>query len=200
MKARKRHWFVASLMLIAFIASCSSCSSGTTSNTKDAALDFTDLPGVASPYWQGTYLIGFEFRANSTISITQLGYYDSNLTGTPETFEPTAVGVYDMSTHTLLGSVTVKASDHATTIFRYAPLANPITLNTTDTYAVVAVTGTNYYVAYFDYGGQVNSMLTWVGFADLGTNGLTQTSVLVEPDTFWTATGDIGPNFMFVVN
>ena len=52
-------------------------------------------PGGALPfnYTQGSYLTGFVFRANSAISITQLGFYDSNLTGVPETFVVDAKGV-----------------------------------------------------------------------------------------------------------
>jgi hypothetical protein len=164
------------------------------------ALNLPNLAGAGS-YTQGTYLIGFEFKANIAISITQLGYYDSNLASPAETFAPTVVGVYNMSTHTLLGSDTVIAADPAITIFRYHTLASPITLNTTDTYAVVAVTGSNYYAAWYNYNAQANAALTWIGFAGHGENGLTTTSVLVEPDWFWTSTaGDIGPNFVFEMN
>ena len=45
-------------------------------------------------YTQGSYLEGFEFTANSAISITQLGAYDSNyshLTNGAETFAPVEV-------------------------------------------------------------------------------------------------------------
>src|ERR1035441_10448034 len=89
-----------------------------------------NLPGPINPaggvlpfnYTQGSYLMGFVFRANSAISITQLGFYDSNLTGVPETFASSAVGVYDMSTNTLLTSATVLPSDPATGLFRYVSI------------------------------------------------------------------------------
>lgn len=169
------------------------------------ALIFSELPAETFNYTQGTYLLGFEFKATSAISITKLGYYDSTLLGTQEpggSFSPTDVGLYNMSTHTLIGSVTVTASDPSATIFRYATLAKPVTLNTTDTYAVVAVTGTDYYVSNYIYESQANAALTWVGFAYHGVDGLTQTSVLLEPDWFPKAGsgGNIGPNFIFVMN
>ena len=172
----------------------------TVATTGPTALNFTALPQGAFSYSQGSYIESFEFRANAALTITQLGYYDSNLAGTGETFNATPVGVYDMTTGVLLGSATVQASDPATTIFRYATLATPIPLNTTDTYAAVAVTGSNYYVSGFNYDGQVNPALTWVGFAGYGGDNLTQTSVLVLPDFFWTGTGNIGANFMFEQN
>jgi hypothetical protein len=168
--------------------------------TGTAALDVSDLPDGSFSYTQGTYIESFEFKANSAINVTALGYYDSNLTGTAQTFTATDVGMYDMTTNTLLGSVTVQPSAPAITIFRYAPLATPLALNTTDTYAVVAVTGSDYYVSGYNYGGQLNAALTWIGFAGYGSDNLNNTSVLVEPDFFWTTTGNIGANFLFETN
>jgi hypothetical protein len=163
------------------------------------ALNYTALPAGAFSYSQGTYIESFRFTSTKPISITQLGYYDSNLAGTGETFTATQVGIYDMTTNTLLGQATVSPSDPATTIFRYHALGTPIALNTTDTYCAVAVTGSDYYVSGYNYDGEINSTLTWVSFGGYGSDNLTQTSVLVEPNYFWTTTGNIGPNFMFVV-
>jgi hypothetical protein len=163
-------------------------------------------------YTQGTYLEGFEFMANSTISITKLGAYDSNyshLTNGDETFSPVEVALYDLTTHTQLGSVTVKASDPLTGVFHYASLVTPIVLNTKDNYAVVWVSGTNHYIAEPTLTQtDVNSAITYVGFVGYGPGGLTQTSKMVEPDWFFSElingigalNYDIGPNFMFVAN
>lgn len=158
-------------------------------------------------YTQGSYLQGFEFTANSPISVTDLGAYDSNyasLANGTQTFAPVPVGLYDITTHTLLGSVTVKASDPVTGVFHYASLATPIALNTTDTYAIVWVSGTNHYISggasnTFLSLGDVNPAITYVAFAG-------GSSTLVEPNFFYSlATNgiralnyDIGPNFKFV--
>jgi uncharacterized protein (TIGR03437 family) len=177
-----------------------------------------NLPGPINPeagfvqpfnYTQGSYLMGFVFRANSPISVTQLGFYDSNLTGVPETFVNSPVGVYDMSTNTLLTSATVHASDPATGLFRYVSIS-PLALNTKDTYAVVGVTGTNYYTVGVQAGAApVNAAIVYVSPAYYSPGGAdTQTTTLVEPDYFSVGNifgtvpppatlNDFGPNFQF---
>ena len=68
-------------------------------------------------YTQGSYLEGFEFTADRAITITQLGAYDSNLCGLPngtEKFATVPLAVYALTTHALLGTVNVSASDPAT--------------------------------------------------------------------------------------
>jgi hypothetical protein len=188
----------------------------TTTNVKGGSnLDALNVPAIGSSgfnYTQGTYLEGFEFRANSAISITQLGAYDSNYSHLPngaETFSPVEVAVYNLTTHTLLGSVTVKASDPLTGVFHYASLVTPIPLNTKDHYAVVWVSGTNFYLASPTLTQMdVNSAITYVGFVGYGPGGLTQTSKMVEPDWFYRELDygisalnyDIGPNFKFEMN
>jgi hypothetical protein len=163
-------------------------------------------PGGALPfnYTQGSYLTGFVFRANSAISITQLGFYDSNLTGVPETFVSSAVGVYDMTTNTLLTSATVLPSAPATGLFRYVSIS-PLTLNTSHTYAIVGVTGTNYYtVGVQASAAPADAAITYVSTAYYTT----ETTTLVEPNTFslgnifgnappTTTLNDFGPNFQF---
>ena len=163
-------------------------------------------------YTQGSYLEGFEFTAKSAISITHLGAYDSNysqLTNGAENFSPVQVALYNLTTHTQLGLVTVKASDPLTGVFRYASLVTPIALNIKDNYAVVWVSGTNHYIASPTLTlADVNSAITYVGTVGYGPGGLTQTSKMVEPDFFFTEQShgitalnyDIGPNFMFKVN
>jgi uncharacterized protein (TIGR03437 family) len=163
-------------------------------------------PGGALPfnYTQGSYLTGFVFRANSAISITQLGFYDSNLTGVPETFVSSPVGVYDMTTNTLLTSATVLPSAPATGLFRYVSIS-PLTLNTSHTYAIVGVTATNYYtVGVQASAAPANAAITYVSTAYYTTG----TATLVEPNTFSQGNifgnapppdtlNDFGPNFQF---
>jgi hypothetical protein len=160
--------------------------------------------GSAFNYTQGSYLIGFKFRVNSAITVTDLGFWDSNLTGTAETFVPVPVGLYDLSTNTLLGFAAVQASDPATGFFRYASLATPIALNTTDNYAVVGVSGTNNYAVGVGScsGGfacsqaTMNTAVTFLGGACLGAQCLTTTNTLAEPTDFETW-ANFGANFMF---
>jgi len=169
------------------------------------------MAGYVQPfnYTQGSYIMGFVFRANSAISITQLGFYDSNLTNVFETFANSAVGVYNMSTNALLTSATVHASDPATGLFRYASIS-PLVLNTKDTYAVVGVSATNYYtVGVLASGAPINAAITYVSPAYYGTPTVgTLTSVLVEPNQFTagdifgtppppTLMNDFGANFQF---
>ena len=159
------------------------------------------LPSGGFPYTQGSYLRGFDFKATTPIEITQLGYYDSNLSGTAETFAMVPVGIYDLTTSTLLGSNMVSGTDPATGIFRYHPLTSPIAVNTSDTYAVVAVTNSNYYAAGYTYDNEIAPGLTWEGSDGYGTDNLTMTTMLVLPNDPGTTTpGDIGPNFIFEPN
>ncbi len=187
---------------------------GAAASSGTVAIRVPGLGAAGFNYTQGSYITGFVFRANRAISITQFGYYDSNLTGGAETFQPHSVGVYDLSTHTLLGSATVQPSDPVTGLFHYVSLTNPIAVNTTDTYAIVGVTGTNKYtVGITASEAPVNAALTYVSGAGYGpsNNNATMTSTLVEPNAFDAGnifgqpvpTGtlcDFGPNFMFVTN
>jgi hypothetical protein len=160
--------------------------------------------GTAFNYTQGSYLIGFKFRVNSAITVTNLGFWDSNLTGTAETFVPVPVGLYDLTTNTLLGFAAVQASDPATGFFRYASLATPIAINTTDSYAVVGVSGTNNYAVGIGScsGGfacsqaTMNTAVTFLGGACLGAQCLTTTNTLAEPTDFETW-ANFGANFIF---
>ena len=184
------------------------------SSTGTVAINVPGLGAAGFNYTQGSYLLGFVFRANTAISITQLGYYDSNLTGGVETFQPHAVGVYELSTHTLLGSATVQPSDPVIGVFHYVSLTTPIVLNTTGTYAIVGVTGTDKYsVGITAKEAPVNAAITYLSGAGYGpsNNNATMTSTLVEPNAFDAGnifgqpvpTGtlcDFGPNFMFVTS
>jgi hypothetical protein len=197
---------------VAAAAALAMCACGAPSPSSVAAIAVTGLGAAGFNYTQGTYVTGFVFRANNAMNITHLGYYDSNLTGKAETFESHAVGVYDLSTNALLDSVTVQASDPVTTVFHYVALPNPIALNATDTYAVVGVTGTNFYTVGINVSeAPVNAALTYVSGAGYGpsNNDPTQTSTLVQPNAFDVGNifgqavpagtlADFGPNFMFV--
>jgi hypothetical protein len=99
-----------------------------------------------------------------------------------------------------------------TGVFHYVSLTTPIALNTTGTYAIVGVTGTNKYsVGITASEAPVNAAITYLSGAGYGpsNNNATMTSTLVEPNAFDAGnifgqavpTGtlcDFGPNFMFV--
>jgi len=87
-------------------------------------------------YTQDSYLGGFEFKANTSISITKLGAYDSNLSALPsgsENFVTVPVALYDISSHTRMASANVSASDPSSGVYRYAVLSRPVPLNRNDT-------------------------------------------------------------------
>ena len=163
-------------------------------------------------YTQGSYLEGFEFTTNSSIAIIALGAYDSNLStlsGGSETFATVPVALYDITSHTRLGSVTVSASDPPTGVYRYATLASPITLSKTDTYAVVWVSLSNYYIASPTLvASDVSPAINYLAMAGNGPGGLTTTNAMVEPNWFFTESAnglnalnyDLGPNFMFTTS
>jgi hypothetical protein len=170
------------------------------------AIDFGGYGGGGFNYTQGSYLQGFAFLANTPITITALGFYDSNANGQAETFDNAPVGVYDLTTNTLLGSTTVTASDPLTGFFLYAPLSDSIELNTTDTYAVVGITGTNYYSADVPASSalvDVNAAIDYLTPAYATSNGFTQSFTLGEPGYFPKGSewfGDFGPDFEFTTS
>jgi hypothetical protein len=186
-----------------------SIASAVPTSSDSAAINWDGSAGSGGGfnYTQGSYLLGFEFKANRAITVTKLGAYDSNfasLTGGAQTFASVPVGLYDMTTHALLGSVTVGAADPVAGVFHFAALTTPVTLNTTDTYAVVQASGTNHYVATSSPNAplvpaDIDSAINYLGFAGHGLLGQTQTSILVEPDFFVipNLNYDLGPNFRF---
>jgi len=189
-----------------------------TATTNSAAVVFGS--GITN-YIQApdSFLAGFTFKATSPISITKLGAYDSNLNTnasnpSSETFADELVGVYDLTTSTLLGSATVSASDTFTDgDFRYAPLATPIALNTTDNYAIAAITNGNYYNCCaqpsqatlnsitIDYNSS-NYVVTSPGNVNNGFSGWTISQGLPSAsglglESFGGDFPDLGPNFEF---
>lgn len=163
-------------------------------------------------YTQGSYLEGFEFTANRAITVLKLGAYDANLSQLPngtESFAKVPVALYDISSNKLLRKVKVTASDPPKGVYRYAALSKPITLNTTDTYAVAWVSLSNYYVASPQLVAKdVNPAITYLAMAGNGPGGLTTTNVMVEPNWFYTVSAnglaainyDLGPNFLFTTS
>jgi len=111
-----------------------------------------------------------------------------------------------MTTHELLGAVTVSASDPSTGVYRYATLPSPITLKTADTYSVAWVSLSNHYIASPTLvATDVNAAINYVAMDGYGPGGLTQTTKMVEPNWFFTESAnglhalnyDLGPNFIF---
>jgi len=186
----------------------STTTNGASTTTSNVALTVPASGSGGFNYTQGSYLEGFEFTAKRAISVTKLGAYDSNLSRLPngsETFAPVPVALYDMSAHKLLGSVTVRPGAPATGVYRYVALSSPITLNTTDKYAVAWVSLSNYYIASPTLvASDVNPAITYVAMVGNGPGGLTMTTTMVEPNWFYTASAnglhalnyDLGPNFM----
>lgn len=189
--------------------SASTTTSSTSATASDVALNVPVSSSGGFNYTQGSYLEGFEFTANSSISITKLGAYDSNLStlsNGSESFATVPVALYDITSNKSLGSVNVSASDPPTGVYRYAPLSSPITLNRSDTYAVVWVSLSDYYVASPTLvASDVNPAINYVAMAGYGPGGLTTTSAMVEPNWFFTLSAnglsainyDLGPNFQF---
>ena len=215
----KRPWVGSGLVTLAtafalLASGCggSSTATTTTSTTAPAGNVALTVPVAGSGgfnYTQGSYLEGFEFTANSAISITALGAYDSNLstvaTGS-ENFATVPVALYDLTTHSQLGTVNVSAADPATGVYRYHALSSPITLNTTDNYAVAWVSLSNYYLASPTLvASDVSSSINYLAMVGNGGGGLTTTNTMVEPNWFYSLSAnglgalnyDLGPNFMF---
>jgi len=177
------------------------------------AIDITGLGASGFNYTQGSYVVGFVFRPRAAIRLTELGYYDPNLTGKTETFGAHPVGVYDLTTSTLAVSATVQPSDPATGPIRYRALGTPLALDLAHTYAVVGLTGTNSYaVGLTAAEAPVNANLQYVSGAGYSTtannNQPTQTTTLIQPNAFDVGNifgqvpdagvlADFGPDFIF---
>lgn len=180
-------------------------------SSKDVALNVPINGSGGFNYTQGSYLEGFQFTVRHTIYVTKLGAYDSNLSALPdgsEGFASVPVGLYDMSTNKLLASVEVSATDPATGVYLYATLKSPVALNKKQTYAVVWVSLSNYYVASPTLtASDVNPAINYLAMVGNGPGGLTMTEVMVEPNWSYTKKAhglhainyDLGPNFIFSI-
>jgi uncharacterized protein (TIGR03437 family) len=182
------------------------CVGAGTARADSVAITFGGFGGGGFNYSQGSYLLGFQFQVKTPISITQLGFYDASSNGAAQTFQSAPVGVYDLTTNTLLGSATVTAADPLTGFFRYASLGNPIALNTTDTYAVVGISGTDYYTADVPASSAsvvVNPPINYLNpaYCSCNVSGFGESYTLVEPGYFPAGSGyfsDFGANFQFI--
>src|SRR3974390_3353215 len=92
-----------------FAAGILTCACAANADSSAVGLTGPVNAGNGADYTQGSYALGFEFTVNTPISVTQLGAYDSNLAtgGTQETFVASDVGLYDLTTSTLLASAVV---------------------------------------------------------------------------------------------
>jgi hypothetical protein len=178
-----------------------------TSNTVSS----TYVPGGPGfNYSQGTYELGYQFSVNAPIYATQLGMYDATLTGATQSFQPSAVGLYDLTSGMLLASGTVTASEPANGLFRYTPIT-PTAIVPGDDYAVVGVTSSNLYlVAEPVTSATINgiNLLSGATYGDSSGNGF-PTSTLRLPQSFGdgnifghpvpsTVLPDFGANLQFV--
>lgn len=143
-------------------------------------------------YYQppGGYTFTFDFKANSAIAVTQLGYYNSALGGVaePSGFGTHTVSLVDVTTNQTLATTTVTATSPATGLFNYATIASK-TLNTSDTYRVQGTMTNQYYAV------GVNSSAAKVASA---------INYLYQPQDIFGTNGpagtldDFGPDFQFV--
>ena len=142
-------------------------------------------------YYQppGNYTFTWDFTANTPISVTQLGYYNSELTGQPNDggFGSHLVTLVDVTTAQQLASVTVTATNPVTGAFNYAAI-DPVTLNTTDTYAVNGTMTTQYYLV--DLNRSVAPAASQINY-QFQTGDIFGNSS--PPGTY----NDFGPNFQF---
>lgn len=93
-----------------------------------------DSPAV---FFGQEHSLGFAFTANQNLTVSSLGYYDSNRDGlTADHY----VGIYDAN-HTLLGSATVGSAATLLGDFRYTTLNSAIQLIAGNTYFIAGTTG-----------------------------------------------------------
>jgi hypothetical protein len=123
------------------------------------------------------------FTANSQIEVTQLGYYNSALTGAPGDggFGSPLVTLTDFTTNTTLATINVSNTDPVTGAFNYATLSTPVILNTTDTYVISAQGTPEYYLTGLTLGA-----------------AQTATQINYEYQSSYGDYSNFGPNFEFV--
>jgi hypothetical protein len=115
-------------------------------------VDFTSVGGQADlSYWS----LGYEFTANSAVSVVGLGTFDYGQDGLAG---PQQVGLWDAS-EDLLASAFVDNSDPLQGFWRFAAIS-PVTLVPGDTYYVASQGGEGY--AFYANGFMVNPDITFV--------------------------------------
>ena len=138
----------------------------------------------------GGYTFSWNFTLNSPIQVTQLGYYNSALAGTPETngFGSHLVTLFDVSTDTQIADATVTARSPATGVFNYAPIT-PVSLSASDAYTLSGDMTDQYYLVGLNQAAAPSAPQINYRFTNDG-------SIFGSPPPPGTY-DDFGPNFQF---
>ena len=129
------------------------------------------------------YSLGYEFKMNSTETVTQLGYFDDGLMT-----QSHAVGIYTTA-GTLLASTTVTTADALTANFRYHAIA-PLTLSAGQTYVIAGVSGVLDPYAFNPTALSTDPSVTFI------SGDYRQSFTLEFPTTIDHFVGYFGPNFI----
>ena len=151
-----------------------------------------DLAAGGTDFTNGNWSLGFEFTANSSITVTHLGFYDDGGNGFAGDHE---VGIWDTAGN-LLASGTVVAGDTLIDSFRYTAIA-PLVLSAGTNYIIAAVTGAeNYY-----FGAPVTTPPEVTYITDRYASDTLGSGLLDFPEDSDALTpanaGYFGPNFQF---
>ena len=124
---------------LGLVASVMGMLAGTSATQAASILADVSQFGIAGDYPSWTNMTnGMRYQVGSNpITITQLGYQDNGLDGLAVTHQ---VGVWDVTTQNLLGSVTVQAGVASPLIgdWRYETLSTPIALSAGQTFYLAA--------------------------------------------------------------
>lgn len=149
-------------------------------------------PGSSFNGDNGPWTLGWEFRVNSPINVTHLGYYDHDGNGLGQSHD---VGLWDINGN-LLASLTVPAGTAAplTGHFRYVQLGTPVALVANQSYRIGGVSGGQGGGDFYTFnttGFTVIPEITFTGDRWIGGNVLT-----FPTQTSGVANGFFGANFM----
>jgi hypothetical protein len=149
------------------------------------ALSITPNPNNTFNNGSG-YSLGYEFHANSNMTVTQVGYFAN-----PGLTETHNIGIYTAG-GTLVTASTVTSADPLTVNFRYHALASSVTLTAGQDYFIMGSSGVVDPYTFTPTAISTNAALTFLqsGFA-LG-NSLAFPTVLND-----ISNGYFGPNFQF---
>jgi hypothetical protein len=152
----------------------------TSASAGTLAMDFT---APTTNFTNGQWSLGWEFNLTQAVTVTQLGFYDSNQDDLTERHE---VGIYD-SAGTLLVSGIVAPGDMLVSWFRMTNVA-PTVLAAGNGYRIAATTGSEDYT-WDPIGFVTDSRVQFVA------DSFTFSSSLVFPVNSVGLTGWFGPNF-----